>query len=146
MSTKNAQRDDRKVMIANLTKVWPQAKLGKVKNDDLVWLCAVAHYLQPSKRDMSSTLAKYRQMPDHYKPTTSYTGRKSLSIGDTVANFLDGMSPEEVLQAAERILGLEENELTEKYAHLNPGQQRMNGGNRIRAALKRGDIKADDLH
>lgn len=146
MSTKTAQRDDRKVMIATLTKVWPQAKLGRVKNDDLIWLGLVAQHLQPSKRDMSGTLRKYREMPDHYKPTVAYSGRQSLSIGDTVAEFLDGMSPAEVLKAAERILGLEDDELTTKYAHLNPGQQRMNGGNRIRAALKRGDIKADDLH
>lgn len=145
--SKQTQKHDRKAMLSALAQVWPDAKLGRVSNDDLLWLWDVAQQrTSGGKRDMASTLAKYREMPEHYKPTVAYSGRKSLSIGDTVAQFLDGMSPAEVLEAAERILGLEGGELVAKYAHLNLGQQRMNGGNRLRAALKRGDIKADDLH
>lgn len=98
------------------------------------------------KRTMGDTLKRYREMEDHYQTSISHTGRKSLSIGDDVALFLEGMSPTEVLQAAERILGCDDGELVARYAHLNLGQQRMNGGNRIRAALKRGDITTNDLH
>ncbi len=144
--TKASTQSDRKALIANLAKVWPEAKLGKVKTDDLVWLALVAAEMPKGKRDMSSTLRKYRDLPDHYQVTTSYTGRKSLSIGDEVAEFLDGMSPAEVLASAERILGMGEGELTNRYNHLNLGQQRMNGGNRLRAALKRGDITTKDLN
>ena len=97
------------------------------------------------KRIMADTLKRYRDKEGHYQPTKAYSGRKSLSIGDEVALFLDGMTPTEVMAAAERILGLHEGELVDRYNHLNLGQQRMNGGNRLRAALKRGDIKTTDL-
>ena len=59
--------------------------------------------------------------------------------------MLAGAEPLAVIWAAERLLGLESGELATKYAHLNPGQKRMNAGNRIRAAIKRGDATIDDL-
>lgn len=142
----NSNTNERKQAIANLAKVWPNAKLGKVSNENLAWLMEVVGCFAKGKRSMADTMQRYRNQPDHYQTTTSYTGRKSLSIGDEVAQFLDGMSPAEVLEAAERILGLEQHELAFKYAHLNAGQQRMNGGNRLRAAVKRGDIATTDLH
>lgn len=94
-------------------------------------------------KTMSKTLLKYR---NGYEPTTAYSGRKSLNNGDEIADFLAGREPDEILIAAERILGLDAGFLTEKYTGLNPGQKRMNGGNRLRAAMKRGDITAADLH
>ena len=137
------QKGERKQVIADLATVWPKAKLGKVSNEDLAWLMEIVTAFTQPKRSMSQTLLNYRAK---YESATSYSGAKSLNNGDDVAHFLDGMSPTEVLQAAERILGFEDGELQAKYAHLNAGQQRMNGGNRIRAALKREDISTDDLH
>ena len=94
-------------------------------------------------RTMAQTLLAYR---GGYQDTVAYSGRLSLNNGGEVALFLAGMEPGAVMTAAERILGLEAGYLTAKYAHLNPGQQRMNSGNRISAALKRGDITPKDLH
>lgn len=93
-------------------------------------------------RGMSATLLKYRAS---YVDTVSSSNRPSLHNGDVVAKFLAGQDPLIVMAAAERILGLDTGFLTAKYASLNPGQQRMNAGNRIRAALKRGDITAAEL-
>ena len=138
------KKQDRQTAITNLNRVWPEYKFGRMSADDMLWLLEVVVCMpKGAKRSMSETLQRYRQ---GYESTTSYSGVKSLNNGDDVAHFLDGMSPTEVLQAAERILGFEDGELQAKYAHLNAGQQRMNGGNRIRAALKREDISTDDLH
>lgn len=136
---------DRAAALEFLAGVWPKAKLGKESNDNLIWLMEVATVLaeEHGPRTMSATLLKYRE---RYQPTVAYSGRPSLNNGDAVAEFLAGKAPDEVLKAAEQILGLESGELQERYAKLNPGQQRMNGGNRIRAALKRGDITTDELH
>ena len=138
------KKQDRQTAIATLNHVWPEHKFGRMSADDILWLLEVVVCMpKGGKRSMSETLLRYRQ---GYESAVSYSGTKSLNNGDDVAHFLDGMSPTEVLQAAERILGFEDGELQAKYAHLNAGQQRMNGGNRIRAALKREDISTDDLH
>ena len=143
--SKNANnvKTDRTAVLANLAKVWPEAKLGRVANDDLLWLLEVAACMESGPRDMSSTLQKYRV---GYVPTTAYSGRASLNNGDPIAEHLAGMSPLEVMQEAERLLGLDNGELVARYENLNPGQQRMNAGNRIRAAIKRGDLTVDQLH
>ena len=69
--------------------------------------------------------------------TTTATGNKSYDNGDTVALLLRGADLETVYQIGARELGVTVTELKTKYAHLNPGQQRMNVGNRVRAATKK---------
>jgi hypothetical protein len=91
---------------------------------------------------MSKTLDRYKPQ---YKETVAYSGAKSQNNGDGIAEILAGLTPEAVCHTAERLLGLENGELVAKYQHLNPGQQRMNSGNRIRAALKRGDATIDEV-
>ena len=133
-------------LIADLSKVFPRATKAdwaKTKKDDLLFLAELATHLDTKSRGMSDTLLRYRAS---YEPTICYSGRKSLNNGDAIADFLAGLAPDEVLAKAEAILGLETGFLTEKYQNLNEGQKRMNGGNRLRAALKRGDITADELH
>lgn len=59
-------------------------------------------------------------------------------IGDEVATMLRGCkSLEEVYQAGAKYLKVDLQELRDRYAHLNPGQQRMNIGNRMRAKWKK---------
>ena len=134
---------NRKNLIADLSKVWPNAEWKGVTKAEILWLCDFAiAMMSGGPRDMSSTLRKYRV---RYQATTAYSGRASLNNGDAIAEFLEGMEPIDVMKAAEQILGLENGELVARYENLNPGQQRMNAGNRLRAALKRGDIKPEDL-
>ena len=114
------------------------AALGRKATKALInaWLEA------STTRTMAQTLLRYR---GGYQDTVSSSNRPSLHNGDPVAVFLQGQEPALVMAAAERILGLDAGFLSEKYQSLNPGQQRMNSGNRIRAALKRGDITASQL-
>lgn len=97
---------------------------------------------QAPKRTMAETLQRYR---GSYVACTSPTGRSSLRKNDQIAKLLEGQPPEAVVAIAERALGLEAGELWAKYEKLNPGQQRMNAGNRIRAAVKRGDLDTRGL-
>lgn len=90
-----------------------------------------------------STMARHL---DHFKPryvqTVSARGNTTLCNGDEVAIKLSSKTPAEVLALASKLLGLD---LTTKYAGLNPGQQRMNAGNRLRAAIKKGAVKVEQL-
>lgn len=89
------------------------------------------------KRSMSATLRKHRS---RYVHTDGYNGL-SINCGDDVAQALRMCEPERVVRIAEAVLpNVKRGDLTKRYAKLNPGQQRMNSGNRIRAALKRGAI------
>jgi hypothetical protein len=73
--------------------------------------------------------------------TTTATGNKSLDNGDSVALLLRGADLETVYQIGARELGVSVAELKTKYAHLNPGQQRMNVGNRVRGAIKKREAR-----
>lgn len=133
---------ERTQLLADFAEIWPEAKLGNASNEDLLWLVLIAGHLQAAPRDMSSTLNRYRET---YEDTAAYSGRLSKHNGDDVAKLLAGATPEAVIAAAEVLLGLEVGELETRYANLNPGQRRMNAGNRIRACIKRGDKTADEL-
>jgi hypothetical protein len=76
-----------------------------------------------------------------YMATTSSTGNKSLHNGDPVAVLLAGRSVEETYSIVEGKLGLATGTLAAKYAHLNLGQKRMNAGNMLRGAVKRGQVE-----
>lgn len=88
--------------------------------------------------NMSGQLAKYR---DRYVLTITATGNKSLSNGDDLATLLEGKSPKEICELADRFTPNKDGQPhMERYKKLNPGQQRMNAGNKLRAAWKKGAI------
>lgn len=59
-------------------------------------------------------------------------------VGDDVAILLrECKSIDQVYACAAKYCGVAEPELKEKYGHLNPGQQRMNCGNKMRAHWRR---------
>lgn len=60
------------------------------------------------------------------------SGRKSFDTGDSIATKLRGKTLEEVYAIAAKGLGESIKDLAAKYSHLNPGQQRMCLGNRLR--------------
>lgn len=91
---------------------------------------------------MAQTLRKYR---GGYQPGLAYSGRKSLNSGDAVAAAMHELSPAKSIALAEDLLKLEPGTLSAKYGHLNPGQQRMNAGNRIRAAFKDGQFSYGEM-
>ena len=74
-------------------------------------------------------------------------GKKSVNNGDAVALALAPLDPDQVVELAERLLFPDEpsGSLAARYSHLNPGQRRMNAGNRIRAAVKKGVITLDEI-
>lgn len=110
---------------------------NKMKKAELAGMFHVEH-----KRKMKEQMDSYRA---GYVDTVSASGNRSLHNGDDVASTLAGMEPRDVVILAEMVLGMEAGELWNKYQNLNNGQQRMNSGNRIRNAIKRGDITSDDV-
>ena len=59
------------------------------------------------------------------------SGAKSISCGDQVAQALNGLDVSQLAQVA-KAAGLD----FKKWSHLNPGMQRMNLGNSLRARVE----------
>ena len=76
---------------------------------------------------------------DEYVKVRSSSGKMTMASKDAIAAALAGATLEEVYEAAARLKLGTEDELRAKYSHLNPGQQRMNLGNRIRGAVRKMD-------
>lgn len=91
---------------------------------------------------MSGTIQKYREA---YVKTVSYSGNNSLDNGDDVAEVLRGLSPDETCALADKVFEAPAFHHAERWQHLNAGSRRMNAGNRIRAAFKRGEVTAQQL-
>lgn len=72
----------------------------------------------------------------HDKEHKTAGGHVSVHNGDAIAVKLLGKDLDTVYAAAAKALKEDEADLRAKYAHLNPGMQRMNLGNRMRAAAK----------
>lgn len=71
-------------------------------------------------------------------------GRSTSNNGDSMARALLELDPVQVVQLAEVICNVPKGSFVAKYAHLNPGQKRMNAGNRIRAQVRHmNDVKAN---
>jgi len=72
----------------------------------------------------------------NYFPCKAASGRNSCDNGDLVASMLRGKTLEEVYQIASSTLETPIATLKAGYSHLNPGQQRMCLGNRMRKLVK----------
>jgi hypothetical protein len=84
---------------------------------------------EPKKRRVGSTFHDCR----HYEKTKTANGNTSLDSGDALAVELRAADLEDVYRKAATMLGLTIKELKAAYEKLNPGMQRMNLGNRMRA-------------
>ncbi len=126
-------------LIASVKTIDPEHNTNGMKVIDLeLWLELHKKTEDETEvKSMSNTMQKYRTK---YEPSLSASGRKSLNTGDEIAHLLAGMEPKAVIAATELLLNLKTNELWDKYSSLNAGQQRMNAGNKIRGATKRGEL------
>jgi hypothetical protein len=68
-----------------------------------------------------------------YPRTKDKAGKTHVDNGDSVANRLRGLDLESVYAMAAKLADVPVKELKAKYGALNPGMQRMNLGNKIRA-------------
>lgn len=86
----------------------------------------------------------YRERCVQDKEHRTAAGNTSVHCGDELARFLVGKSLEQVYEIAAKAFG-PGNGLKARYSHLNVGQQRMNVGNRLRAAIKDGLLTIGQL-
>lgn len=119
-----------------------KATKNTIENDAIEATAEEQAEEQAEPLTMSKTMAKHRAK---YVATASASGRKSLHNGDELAKVLEYKDHNAVVAAAEQLLELETGTLATKYAKLNNGQKRMNAGNRIRGALKRGEITIEEI-
>lgn len=73
------------------------------------------------------------------KGVKSVGGHATLDNGDALAKSLRGAELDDVYRQAAQLLGETQTALRARYGHLNVGMQRMNLGNRMRAAMATGD-------
>jgi hypothetical protein len=80
---------------------------------------------------------------EKYVSTKAASGAKSQHNGDPVASLLAGQPVLAVFAIAAAMGTVTSQDLQDKYAHLNVGQQRMNLGNRIRGSVNKMDKAVD---
>ena len=95
-------------------------------------------------KEMTATLNKHKPK---YVVSKTAAGKRSMNNGDELAQAMSKLDHTQVAAVAQILLNCEPlwvGDGSGKYDHLNNGQIRMNSGNRIRAAVKRGDISQED--
>jgi hypothetical protein len=132
-------KEQRAKLISVLNEADPSTKHGRWSNEKLI---EKYEELKGEKPSMGEILAKYRP---GYVVSITPNGRKSRCNGDKVAEALEGFEPAQIIAAAEKLLNFKKGELLERYAGMNQGQARMNVGNRLRGAVKRGDITVKEI-
>jgi hypothetical protein len=76
------------------------------------------------------------------KTTEAPRKAKAKARTDELGMLLAKYSIDRIVRVAGVIKG---HTLAEKYAHLNPGQQRMSAGNIIRSSIKKGMLTIEDI-
>jgi hypothetical protein len=97
--------------------------------------------VRPAKRK-AETLRKYRATYERYQTAS---GELSLDNGDAVAQLLRATRLEVVLAAADVVAKKPAGFHAERYAARNNGAKRMNAGNVLRGAVKRGDATEEEV-
>ena len=85
---------------------------------------------------MAEALRKARV---RYKKDKRPDGKATAHCDDLIARELRDYDPKEVAGIADRCFDLPKGTHEAKYCHLNPGQIRMNCGNRIRGVWRKGE-------
>lgn len=87
--------------------------------------------------EKENPLSRIKDYLDNYEVVIAASGKKSRDAGDAVAKELRGLTLNDTYARVASITGSSKNELIDKYAHLNEGQQRMVLGNRLRGHYRR---------
>jgi hypothetical protein len=83
-----------------------------------------------------STFAHAPTQAQHDRKERAAKGQKD--VGDPIAVMLrEAKSLDDVYRIGGKYLELQPEDLKKKYGHLNPGQQRMNVGNKMRAKWRK---------
>lgn len=103
----------------------------------------------PTREEIAAVTPPKPKMPEEVKQKLREKAKEERAAkphdnGDPVARLLrDAHTLDDVYKVTAKHLKVPEKELRAKYGHLNPGQQRMNCGNRLRGAWKKGLILKD---
>ncbi|MBM3853209.1 MAG: hypothetical protein FJ399_08625 [Verrucomicrobia bacterium] len=97
----------------------------------------------PTKEEIAAITPPKPKMPEEVKQKLREKAKEERAAkphdnGDPVARMLrDAETLDQVYAVAAKYLKVPEKELRSKYGHLNPGQQRMNCGNRMRGKWRK---------
>ena len=101
----------------------------------------------PTKEEIAAVTPPKPRMPEETKQKLREKAKEERAAkphdnGDPVARMLrDAETLDQVYAVASKYLKTSEKELRAKYGHLNPGQQRMNCGNRMRGKWRKDNEK-----
>lgn len=103
----------------------------RAMHEKRISFCVYADLLKPIPADFNT---RAKRLPTVASVAARQRSRSGIrDVGDEVATMLrDCATLDQVYKAASKYLDIDEAELRGKYGHLNPGQQRMNLGNKMR--------------
>jgi hypothetical protein len=109
-----------------------KSKSPRAKGKKAAGKSAATFHADPNVR-LKRVGDKVFDLSDYVKVKTA-SGNTSLSCGDDLAKKLQGKELDDVYKMAAKVLDVPVSQLKQRYGKLNVGMQRMNLGNRMRAA------------
>lgn len=120
-------------------KIVGEKELKKFRMKDLTPVAKGAAAVTDDKL-VPADLAKYTL---HESKTAN--GRRHLDIADDTADKLREKTLDQTYTYAAKVLDEPESDLRKRYKALNVGMQRMNLGNRVRAAFRAAEAAGSDM-
>jgi hypothetical protein len=137
-----AEQGNLKELRSHLRELNSRKRFSAEQKEAITDLSARVEELAEESDDAPVTMSeKLRRARVNYVTGVTASGNKSLHTDDELAAFLEHKSLEAVLALADEFTPLDTGTHADRYASLNPGSQRMNAGNKLRAALRRGDLQ-----
>lgn len=113
---------------ADANEEWEQQGLTDMIEEDVEGL------EEEAKAARSVVKKSYKE---RYLKAKAASGKATQICGDGLSQILVGKTLEEVYEFAADEMGIDLDDLHAKYEHLNPGQQRMVLGNRLRGFYRK---------
>lgn len=120
-----------------------QAKIFAKMGESIAGVAALPPIKWPDMKKIEAA-AKKPMSEETKTALRQHAAKKPRSVGDDIARRLEGKTLPEVYEEAAKYLSTAGTvkDLLAKYQHLNPGQQRMVLGNRMRAKWKAENLNA----